>query len=125
MPFQLRTLLLALTATAALAAPACAQSPTFAGFVSTLGVVSGSAGFTGARTGVGSYTITTAQSKFTSGFPVMTVTPFGINGAYTAGVLDATLCQNGLCTFSVQLLALKTAKPHDNAWAFTIVQAGP
>jgi hypothetical protein len=125
MSFQLRTLLLAMTAAAALAAPAYAQAPTFSGFVSSEGVVSGSAGFSGARNSVGTYTVTAAQSMFTAGFPVMTVTPFGINGAYTAGVLDAALCENGTCTFSVTLLALKTAKPHDNAWAFTIVQAGP
>jgi hypothetical protein len=107
------------------ALPAFAQSATYSGFVSATGVVSGAPGFTGALNGTGEYTITAPSSLFPTGFPVMTVTPFGINGAYTSGLVTSESCGNGTCTFTVDVLSLKKAKPYDNAWMFTIIQNNP
>ena len=66
-------------AVSALTLPASAASQgSYAGFVTAAGAVTSSNPFTGVRTGIGSYTITAPQSIFST-FPVMTVTPFGIN----------------------------------------------
>jgi len=125
MRLNLKSSLVVLAAAGALAvpaAPAFAQAA-FSGFVNaTTGAVSGSAGFTGTITATGSYTVTAPQSMFPSGFPVMTVTPFGINGAYTTGILTSAICGSGTCTFTVDIVAVKGAKLRDNAWAFTVIQ---
>ncbi len=109
---------------AATALPACAQSvgQTYSGIVSASGVISSAAPFTATQTGTGAYTVTAAQSLFPNGLPIMTVTPFGINGQVVSGVVSAENCGNGTCTFNVTLWSLKKAKPANNAWFFTTVQ---
>jgi|HubBroStandDraft_2_1064218.scaffolds.fasta_scaffold243233_2 hypothetical protein len=120
----LRNALLSLTAVgafASLAVPAsAAKLPTFAGFVSPSGVVSGISGFTGVHTGTGAYTITAKQSMF-HGFPVMTPTTFGINGAIPIINLFGEVCGSGTCTFKVLIFSLAGAAM-DNGWVFTVIQ---
>jgi hypothetical protein len=122
----LKTLLLGLTAAAfaVTALPAFAQSvgQTYSGIVSSSGVVSSAAPFTGQQTGTGAYMLTAPSSLFPNGFPIMTVTPFGINGKVTAGVVSAEVCANGTCTFNVSIWSLKQAKPWNNAWLFNVIQ---
>jgi hypothetical protein len=106
-------------AVSALTLPASAASQgSYAGFVTAAGAVTSSNPFTGVRTGIGSYTITAPQSIFST-FPVMTVTPFGINGAYVVPILDSEVCGSGTCTFKVQMLTLR-GRPHDNSWVFEV-----
>jgi hypothetical protein len=115
---------LAAAAVAAPVLPACAQSvgQTYSGIVSQTGVISSAAPFTATQTGTGTYTLTAPQSIFPNGLPIMTVTPFGINGQVTSGLVNAESCGNGLCTFNVSIWSLKKAKPANNAWFFTTVQ---
>jgi hypothetical protein len=108
-------------ATALAAPPAAYAEQVFAGFVSPSGTVSGPSNFTAQHSGVGSYQIFAPQTSFTSGFPVMTLTPFGINGQYVIPILDAELCQNGTCIFSVQMISLGTGKPADNGFVFHVI----
>src|ERR1700722_694573 len=119
----LKNALLSLTAVGAfgaLALPAsAAKLPTFAGFVSPTGVVSGIAGFTGVHTGTGAYTITAKQSMF-HGFPVMTPTTFGINGAIPVVNLFGEVCGSGTCTFKVLIFTLAGA-PMEHGLVFTVL----
>ncbi len=92
----------------------------WAGFVSPSGTVTSASGFTGTHTGTGSYTITAKQSMFV-GFPVMTPTPFGINGALPVVNLYSEICASGTCTFKVLIYNL-AGQPQDNSWVFTVIQ---
>jgi hypothetical protein len=109
------------------ALPACAQSvgQTYSGIVSQSGVISTAAPITAVQTGTGAYTLTAAQSLFPNGLPIMTVTPFGINGKVTTGVVSAEGCGNGTCTFDVSIWSVPKGKPWNNAWLFTLIQSVP
>lgn len=119
---KVRNAVMALTVAGTILAgvqPASAASQgSYAGFVTAAGVVTSSNAFTGVRTGIGSYRITAPGSLFST-FPVMTITPFGINGAYVIPILDSEVCLSGTCTFNVQMLTLR-GKPHDNSWVFEV-----
>jgi len=122
----MKKLLLGLVA-AALATPvlpACAQSvgQTYSGIVSSVGVISSNAPFSASQTGTGAYTLTAPSSLFPNGFPILSVTPFGIASDVSAGVVNFAGCTSTTCTFDVSIWSLKKGKPDNNAWFFTVIQ---
>jgi hypothetical protein len=122
-----RALILApiLAATVAAAAlPAVASDlPYYAGgAVGSNGAISYGSGFSVQRTGVGTYVVTYPTSSGFQSLPVVTVTPWGVNGHVATAILSSIGGLNGGCQFTVQLTD-RVNKLHlvDNAFQFTLI----
>ena len=102
----------------ALAKPASACEQTYSGFVSPIGVVTGSPPFTGNNTGPGTYKIFALSNTFGCGFPVITFEPFG---STAVGVLSFEICENGYCNFGVSFYNPTTLQPQNTGWVFTVI----
>jgi len=85
-------------------------------------------GFTSQRLGLGEYRISFPPGTWTS-FPVMTVTPFGINGAYGDAIVASAIgFGDGSAQFIVRMTISNSGGTlFDNAFMFTTVasQATP
>lgn len=81
-------------------------------------------GFTSTRLGPGEYKITFPAGTWTS-FPVMSVTPFGVNGAYGNAVIWTALgFGNGSAEFVVRMSATTPGQTlFDNAFMFIAAAA--
>lgn len=101
--------------------PAGAGVKTISGIVNADGTANAvtQQGFTSTRLGLGEYKIAFPAGTWAS-FPVMSVTPFGINGAYgNAVVLSALGFGNGSAEFVVRMSATTPGQTlFDNAFMF-------
>jgi hypothetical protein len=94
-----------------------------AGLIDQSGTVDAGTGFTVQHTGTGLYTVTYPTGTFNS-FPVITVTPFGINGHACTAIVSSEGGTNGGLTFVVQLTdKVNKAKNVDNAFGFTLLES--
>lgn len=84
-------------------------------------------GFSANRLGTGIYQVNFPAGTWTS-FPVMTVTSFGVSGAYGNPVVTSVLgFGDGSAQFQIHMVRTNTAELFDNAFMFTAVasQAAP
>lgn len=114
----------ALAAALAVAAlPAAASLPSSsAGAINANGTVAVGTGFTVQHTGIGQYLITYPTTTGFTSLPVMTVTPWGVNGHVVTAIVSSFGGSNGGCQFVIQL-SDKTGKLklEDNAFLFTLI----
>ena len=99
-----------------------AVAATYAGYVSANGTVAAGTGFTVTHQSAGNYLVKYPSAKFPAGYPAMTVTGWGINGASPVVNLFYTTCTGGTCTFNVTT-ANSAGTAFDNGFLFTIIQA--
>jgi hypothetical protein len=99
---------------------------TIAGIISATGTVDNGSGFTASQTGTGAYTITFPAGTWNgTTAPVMTITPFGING----GVVDPVVLSlgytaNGSATFNIILSNTTPGETNqNNAFMFIAAQS--
>jgi|HubBroStandDraft_6_1064221.scaffolds.fasta_scaffold1831249_1 hypothetical protein len=108
---------------AAAALPAAASGlPNYsAGLIDPTGVVDAGTGFMCQHTATGTYVITFPNGTFTS-FPIMTVTPFGVNGHAATAIISGETGSNGGASFTILLTdKVNKAKLVDNAFEFTLL----
>lgn len=108
---------------AASALPAAASGlPNYsAGLIATNGAINAGTGFTCQHTATGTYVITFPANTFTS-FPIMTVTPFGVNGHVATAIVSSESGSNGGAQFTIMLTdKVNKEKLVDNAFEFTLL----
>ena len=102
--------------------PDSAKTATYAGYVNPNGTVAAGSGFAVSHTGTGTYSVSYPSTKFPGGYPAMTVTGWGINGAMPIVNLSYTSCGSGSCVFDI-VITSNTGAAQDNGFVFDIVQA--
>ena len=118
-----------LALTAALAsAPHAASAASLpydsAGIVNANGSIEVGSGFTVQHTGTGTYVITYPTTTGFYSVPVVTVSPFGVNGHYVTGVVTGLAASSGGATITVQMTdKLNRSKLEDNAFLFLLIES--
>jgi hypothetical protein len=108
-------------AVAALPASASGLPNYSSGLIDQNGVVDVGTGFTVQHTGTGTYVITYPSGTFTS-FPIVTVTPFGVNGHVVTAIVAAESGSGGGASITITLTdKVGKEKLVDNAFGFTLL----
>jgi len=108
------------------AGPAGAGVKTVAGIINADGTKNGVTpnGYTSTRLELGRYQIDFPAGTWTA-FPVMTVTPFGVNGAYGNAIVSSALgFSDGSARFVIDITVSSSTNTYfDNAFMFITAQA--
>jgi hypothetical protein len=97
---------------------------TIAGAVTQTGGIAAGSGFTVTHDGPGAYTVSFPAGTFNGPVPLMTITPWGVDGQYVAAdVFFVGLPGNGAASFQIRMSdTLGTMTPVDNGFQFIVAQ---